>query len=448
MASEQLITLPYSPRHVFLPFHDSDRRWSVVVAHRRAGKTVAMINHLIRAAALCEREEGRYAYIAPLFNQAKDVAWAYLKRFAGPILAREPNETELRVDLINGSRIRLYGADNPDRLRGLYLDGVVLDEYADMHPAVWGEVIRPLLADRQGWAAFIGTPKGRNAFWEIWDRGTSKPEWFALMLRASETGLLPPGELEAARRDMTPEQYEQEFECSFEAAILGAYYGKEIAEAERSGRIGAVPVDRNVKVQTAWDLGVRDSTAIWFFQVVESEVHVIDYYESHSQALSHYDAVIRSKGYDIEADWLPHDAKARELGTNRTLVETLMALKRRPRIVPMHEVLDGVNAGRLTIARCWFDADNCKQGLEALRQYRADYDDKTRAFKNAPKHDWTSHAADAFRYLAMAYRKIKPKVEAPKPRHVWVGQEEGSIRSTLTVRQMIERQAKRREADD
>ena len=166
------------------------------------------------------------------------------------------------------------------------------------------------------------------------------------------------------------------------------------------------------------------------------------------QLRSHYDAVIRAKGYDMGTDWLPHDAKVRELGTGRTRVETLLALKRNPQIVPRHELMDGVNAARLTIPRAWFDAERCKDGIEALRQYRADYDEKERVFKNTPKHDWTSHAADAFRYAAMAYREIRPKPPEPKPTHVWVGQPDGTIKSNLTIRQLIERQSKRRAAQD
>jgi phage terminase large subunit len=169
--SDRQIVIPYAPRRIFLPYHERTQRWSAIVAHRRCGKTVACVNDLIRAAITLEKPDGRYAYIAPLFNQAKDVAWLYLKRYAQPLLASPPNETELRIDLLNGSRIRLYGADNPDRLRGIYLDGVVLDEYAQMAPSLWGEVIRPLLTDRQGWATFIGTPKGKDkfGFWGIYD---------------------------------------------------------------------------------------------------------------------------------------------------------------------------------------------------------------------------------------------------------------------------------------
>lgn len=391
-----------------MPYHERKERFAIGVAHRRCGKTVACINDLIRQAVTCLKPNGRFAYVAPYYNQAKDVAWTYLKQYAAPILAGPPNESELRLPIIGGHQIRLYGADNPDRLRGLYLDGVILDEYADMHPGMWGEVIRPLLADRMGTATFIGTPKGRNAFHEMFERAKSEPDWFRFYLPASETQIIPQGELEAAAREMTPEQYAQEFECSFEAAILGAYYGKDMAEADRAGRITDVPYDPLALVHTSWDLGMGDSTAIWFWQIAGQEIHVIDYYEANGHGIDHYAKVLQAKPYRYGDDFVPHDARVRELGTGRTRIETMLTLGLKPKLVPQHKVMDGINALRVMFPRIWWDKDKCRDGLEALRQYRADYDDKARVFKDNPKHDWTSHAADAARYLAMAYRDIAP----------------------------------------
>jgi phage terminase large subunit len=405
------IVIPYSPRRAFLPFHNRKSRWSVLVCHRRAGKTVACVNDLIRAAATCKREDGRFGYIAPLYNQSKDVCWTYAKRFSAPIPGVEFNESELRIDYPNGARLRLYGADNPDRLRGGYFDGVVLDEYADMAPSVWGEVIRPMLADRGGWGTFIGTPKGRNNFWEVWERAQADPSWFAMMLRASESGLLPAAELAEARAEMTPEQYEQEFECSFTAAIMGAYFGKEMAEAERSGRIGVVSYDPSLPVHTAWDLGMGDSTSIWLFQIAANELRVIDFLESHGQPLAYYVGELQARGYKYGDDWVPHDAKVRSLETGRTRVETLVGLGRSVRVVPDHRLDDGINGARVSFPRMWFDQDKCRFGLEALRQYRTEYDERTKAYKNTPKHDWTSHAADAFRYMAMAWKQLTPPTQ-------------------------------------
>lgn len=392
------------------------------MAHRRCGKTVACINDIIAKALALKEPHGKYAYVAPFLAQAKEVAWEYLKRYSAPAKI-DTNESELWVELVNGSRIRIHGADNPDRLRGAYLDGTVLDEYADMRPSVWGEVIRPMLADRRGWATFIGTPKGRNEFFQVVDRARLSPEWFHVMLRASETKIIALDELESAKADMTPEQYEQEFECSFDAAIVGAYYGKEIAAAERDSRIRDVAVDKEVVVHTAWDLGWGDSTAIWFFQICANEIHVIDHYEASNQPLDHYIGVLRDRGYDYGTDFVPQDAKVHELIAGRTRVEYLAGKGRELRVVRKHSVEDGINAGRLMLQRCLFDKTKCAEGLEALRQYRTEFDEKTRAFKNNPRHDWSSHTADAFRYLAMGWReverpedKLDPIAEMIKPK--------------------------------
>ena len=398
------VVIPYLPRRQFEAFHARPQRWAIGVCHRRAGKSVACVNDLIRAALRCQKPRPRFAYLAPFFRQAKAVAWDYIRHYAAPIPGAAFNEAELRCDLPNGGQVRLYGADNYDSLRGIYLDGAVLDEYADMDPRAWSEVIRPALADRQGWAAFIGTPRGRNSFAKLWTDAQGDPEWFGLMLKASETGLIPKAELEDARRAMTPDQYAQEFECSFDAAVMGAYYASLIAQAETDKRIAGVPWDPAAKVTTAWDLGIGDSTAIWFAQSVGREVHVIDYIESSGQPLGYYAQAIQARkdqGWVFSDHILPHDAEARELGTGKTRVETLRQLGVTARVLQSQSVEDGINAARLLIPRCWFDKAKCADGLEALRSYRADWDETKKVLSNRPRHDWASHGADGFRYLAM-----------------------------------------------
>ena len=442
------IDLGYRARPQFYPFHMREQRWACMVAHRRAGKTVACVMDLVDSAMRCTKQDGRFAYVAPFYAQAKDAAWTYLKRYTAPIPGAESHESELRVDLPNGARVRLYGADNYDRMRGGYLDGVVLDEYGDMHPGAWGEVIRPMLADRQGWAAFIGTPKGRNAFHETWERAQGSDDWFAYMLRASESGLLLAGELTDAKAEMTPEQYEQEFECSFDAAILGAYYGRQVADAERAGRIIDLEPDPELPVDTVWDLGKDDPTSIWFFQVAPDGVRVVDYYENNGHELDHYVGVIKDKGYKQGTDWLPHDAKARLLGMRRTRVEQLQDMGRKCRLVPDHTLMDGINAARMSFPKVWFDGSRCKFGLEALRQYHAEFDDKAKVFKTTPKHDWTSHAADAFRYLCMAWRELKPEPSKPKPKdHHVLEVKDGVLTSNMTIMEIIQMKKRKREAN-
>ena len=400
------VVIPYRPRDVFKSFHARTARWAIMVCHRRAGKTVACINDLLRRAIADGKRDGRYAYIAPQYNQAKDIVWEYLKRFASPIPGVSFNEAELRCDLPNGARIRLYGAENADRLRGLYLDGVVLDEYADMRPSIWGEILRPLLADRLGWVVWIGTPKGRNSFYDLWEGALDKPDWFRLMLRASETSLIADAELADAKTQMTREQYEQEFECSFSAAIMGAYYAREMDEAERDGRLTSVPVERVALVHTAWDLGIGDSTAIWFAQMVGKEWRLVDFYEASGVGLDHYVRALRQRDYNYGTHYLPHDAEAKELGTGKSRIEVLRSLGvTNVQVLKAQRVDDGINAVRMVLPKCWFDAVRCKEGIEALRQYRTEYDEKRRTFKASPLHDWSSHAADAMRYLALGMKE-------------------------------------------
>ena len=392
------IELGYAPREPFRRFHERKQRWACLVIHRRAGKTVACVMDLLDAALRCDKPDGRFAYIAPTFTQAKDVAWLYLKRFTAGIPGVEQRESDLSIILPgNGARIRLYGAETYDRMRGLYFDGVVLDEVADMDPRAWSEVIRPALADRQGWAAFIGTSKGRNEFWQTWNRAQGNPEWFSLMLKASESGLLPPEEISDMRKTMSEEEYQQEMECSFDAAVKGAYYGRLIDEAQQEGRICAVPHEPAAKVDTWWDLGVGDSTAIWFVQTVGREVRVIDHYEMTGEGLPHYAKVLASKPYVYGRHIAPHDIAVRELGTGQSRIEMARALGLKFETAPKLPVDDGINAVRLTLPKCWFDAKRCAAGLEALRMYRKDRDEKLNVFRDKPRHDWTSHSADAFR---------------------------------------------------
>jgi len=443
----QVIELGYTARRQFKAFHERSARWSCLVCHRRAGKTVACVMDLIDAALRCEKPNGRFGYVAPYYVQAKDVAFGYLKQFALRVPGATVNESELRVDFPhNGSRIRLYGADSYDRMRGLYFDGIIMDEAGDMDPRAFPEVIRPALSDRRGWCVWIGTPKGRNGFYEIYERAKHSDDWYSLMLSAETSGIVASDELEDAKKMMTPEQYAQEYLCSFEAAILGAYYGKEVADAERAGRICDVPWEPVLPVYAAYDLGIGDSTAIWFFQVGPDGVRFIDHYESHGQPLAHYAGVIAAKPYQVDTDWLPHDAKVRELGTGRTRVETLKELGRNPRLVPDHKIEDGINAARVGFPKFWFDATKCKLGLEALRQYRTDYDEKLKVFKNTPKHDWTSHTADAFRYAAMAWRELVPHVEKSQPKDelIFTALPDGRVVSNMSVRDRVEQIRRKR----
>ncbi|CAB4139739.1 hypothetical protein UFOVP353_11 [uncultured Caudovirales phage] len=384
-----------------------------MVAHRRAGKTVAEINEKIKAAIVCQRPNPRTAYIAPFYKQAKAVAWTYAKQYGLTIPGATANESELRLDFPNGGQFRLYGADNPDALRGIYLDDATLDEPADMNPRLWPEVIRPTLVDRLGRATFIGTPKGRNSFYDVCELAKSDKDWLHMVLKASETKLIPESEILALKAMMTPEQYEQEFECSFEAAILGAYYGREMSQAEAEGRILDVPYNPDLPVHTAWDLGYSDDTAIWFYQVPRGEVHVIDYYFASGMDIDHYAETVKGKGYKQGKLFLPHDAKAKTLAARGKSIQEQLAdhfTWGNIRIVPSLSLEDGIQAARKMFPKTYFDQ---KLDLEPLRQYRREWDEDRKVFREKPLHNWTSHAADAFRMMAVAYQEERPK-EEPK----------------------------------
>ena len=426
------VELDYKPREVFEDFHDRQQRWSVIVAHRRCGKTVLCINDLIYKALIENKPDGRYAYIAPYYSQAKNIAWDYLLKFSQPVLAKA-NQSELWVELINGARIRLYGADSPDGLRGIFLDSVVMDEYADMKPSIWGAVVRPLLTDRKGSCTFIGTPKGHNAFWEMYQTGAKSQDWYVKVLRASQTNILPKEELEDAAKTMSSDQYLQEFECDFESAILGAYYGKEMRQLTDQGRILDIEYDPMFPVHTSWDLGYTDSTAIWFFQVVHGEIRLLDYHSSNGQPVAFYAGVIQSReverGYHYGYHYLPHDARAKTLSSNRSVIEQLsdkLSIDKL-RIVPNLSLQDGIQASRLALTRAWFD-HKCTDGIECLRQYQREYDEDKKVFRDKPRHDWTSHGSDAFRYMSIVWKDEAKIITKEDPIiGVYVGQTDVSL---------------------
>lgn len=426
----RVVTIPYTPRSAFLPYHAAQERFAMSVAHRRAGKTVARINKLIKAAALCEKPDPHFSYLAPFFVQAKDIAWNYLKHYAQPIMQVQgpfkgkPNESELSIRLPhNNAVIRLYGAENVDRMRGLYFDGIAVDEGQDITPRALTSVIIPALSDRQGWLDISGTPKGwGNLLGQTYKRAMADneaqellgmpPEWFLQVLKASQTGILPEAELARMRKLMPDNEYLQEFECDFEAAITGAYYAKEIADAEFDGRITSVPYDKSVKVDTWWDLGISDNMVIWFIQLVGKEIRVIDYYEAAGFGLDHYAGVLTDRGYLYGKHIGPHDIMHREIGTGKSRIETASKLGIEFEVAPNIPVKDGIDAVRMTMNRMWFDRRKCETGIDALKQYQEKVDEK-RGVSLGPLHNWASHAADAFRIGVVATEepRIRERME-------------------------------------
>jgi len=419
------IEIPYEPRDAFAPFHDRTQRWAALVCHRRAGKTVAAVNDLIRAAITCKTDNPLFGYVAPFRSQAKDIAWGFMKYYSAPIQT-STNEAELMVTLMNGARIRLFGADNADAMRGLGFDGIFMDEVGDFRPSVWPTVIRPALSDKQGWGVFAGTPKGKNHFWKIWDDASNrlKDEWFSMMLQASRSGILPQSELDDLKRQLLPDQYLQELECSFEAAILGAFYGTEMRELTEAGRVREVAYDPSLSTFTAWDIGHTDDTSIWWFQPCGKELRIIDFFTVSGSGVEDVANFVASKPYHYERHYLPHDAKAKTFAANgKSTIEQVIEILGFPNVglVPKLSVQDGIQAVRATLPHCYFDAVKCKDGIEALKQYEREWDEDNKAFRVSPKHNWASNPSDAFRYLSLSWREQPAKRITHTDRPLMVG---------------------------
>ena len=404
------IVIPYKPRKHQKEVHNNLKRFNVLLCHRRWGKTVLVCNELIKQAMTNPMPMPRYYYIAPTYSMAKRTAWDYIKEYTSVIKGTEYHETELRCDLPNGARIQLLGCERPNSLRGLAVDLCVMDEVSQFPPRMWSEIIRPALTDRyelgkkynflSGRMIAIGTPQGHNAFFDLYDFATHNEDWYSEKFKASETGIISEMELNEAKQMMPEEIYEAEFECSFDSAAIGSIYAKGLTKADEDGRITKVPYETGIKVNTFWDLGMQDKTAIWFVQIKGSAFHIIDYYENSGESLEFYASVLDEKKYLYDTHYLPHDANVRELGTGVSRVETAQSLGMRTSIVPKLSIDDGINAVRMLLSRCWFDHEKCKDGLDALRQYRWAVSDKGEV-KNRPEHSWCSHAADAFRYFAV-----------------------------------------------
>lgn len=416
MATKE-ITIPYTPRKYQAQLHEkfSDYRYLVLVTHRRWGKTVWAVNQLIKDAMMVGSKTDRnprFAYIAPQLKQAKSVAWDYFKEYAAVIPEVEFNEAELRIDFPTGARIQLLGADNPDQLRGIGLEGVVFDEYADIRPSIWPEIIRPTLTDSGGYAVFMGTPKGKDSFYQKYKDGKKKDDWLVEEHPVSETDIVPEAELQEIQQAveegrMEEAQYKQEWECSFVNSVRGSYYKKQVNYLRDEGRIDSVPYQASDPVHTAWDIGTGDATAIIFCQLIVDDVHIIDSYENNDEGIQHYANVLNQKPYSYNTHLGPWDLKKREFGSGQSILQTAMSHGITFQVVPKVGIADGIQAVRNTLPKCKIDEINCEDFIEAIEHYRKDYDEKRQVYKDKPLHDWSSHYADAMRYLSVGMNHLK-----------------------------------------
>lgn len=473
------VEIPYKPRLWAQPFHATFRRWAAIVLHRRAGKTTATLNHHQRAALDDEWESARlrflepkftdaeidellqhrqYGHILPLLGQAKSVAWEPLKRIASVVPHAKPNESELSIRYprkpkkarvampvsgplnpdANSTTVRLFGADNPDAFRGLPFSGVAYDEYSQQPPNIHGEVVSKALADHLGYGIFEGTIKGKNQLYRTYQAAKFDPEWFALWQDVDTTLATEEGAtITAIRRAMQDDlkqiaaglmlqsEYDQEWFLSPSAAIKGAYYGKLLEDAYRERRVGRVPYDPALLVHDVWDLGKGPRMSVGMFQRFGRSVQMIDYLQgTESDGIPQLIAKLKDKGYVWGKHFAPHDVRATDLGTGKTRLETARTLGWRFEVVPEIGVDNGISAGKLLFPRLWVDDEKCQQFLDAIGQYRQEWDDKKGMFRDTPLHDWTSHPADMFRYAAvveerMTNERSEPEAEPYTPRSAW-----------------------------
>ena len=398
-----LITIPYRPRPQQLLLHRNHKRFNVDVIHRRFGKTVCKVNELIKGVLSNNLPEPHGAYICPTYKQAKRVAWGYLKQFSQGIPGVKFNKSDLEAHYPNGATIFMLGSENADSLRGMYLDHVVMDECAQINPVAWSEVIRPALSDRLGGCDFIGTPKGSgNLFYDLYhDVPNLGDDWTRSLLKYSDTNIILPAEIKALKREMGADEFEQEYNCSWNAALKGSYYASEMIKADEDKRIVDVPWDSNYEVITAWDIGWSDNNVIWFFQLIAGQIRVIDLLVCNNTPLPDIIAKLREKPYLYGTHIAPHDARVHEYGTGQTRVESAAKLGVQFRICPMVPVMDGIKAVQSALKRCVFDRVKTKVGVEALRQYRSEYDELKRVYSRKPLHSWESDYADAFRMFVV-----------------------------------------------
>lgn len=403
--------------------HDQFKKKRMVwIWHRRAGKDKTALNFTIKEMFA---RVGIYYHLFPTLNQGRKIMWDGIDangfrtrdHFPKEII-KSTNDQEMQVELTNGSVWQIIGTDKTlANIVGPNPVGCVFSEYALQNPTAW-ELIRPILRENGGWAIFDFTPRGKNHGWDLYQMARNNPAWdcqapltIEMTLRDSpkENGkpVLTLEDIAEERREGMPEELiQQEYYCSFEGHNVGTYYGPQLEQATSDNRITRIPWETTLDVHTAWDLGVGDATAIWFIQVHGREVRLIDYYENSGEGLEHYIKIIREKPYVYRTHWAPHDIEVKEFGTGKTRFEMALSLGIRFKVLPKLGLDDGIASTRQLFPRCYFDREKCKAGLAALAQYHKEYDDKRKQFRDIPDHDWSTHGADAFRYLSMGLKHL------------------------------------------
>lgn len=440
MASKREVIIPYVPRNWAQKLHSAIVRWIVLVIHRRGGKTTGAINHLIRDCM--NKKRTRYAYVAPTFKQAKRIVWGMAKFYTHTIPNIKYNEGELLITFPNGSELMIVGSDNPDSLRGLALWGAFLDEYPQQSPIIFTEIITKCLADHQGYCIFGGTPKGKGHFYRVFQVAQNDPEWCLVYKTIDDSLKEESGKvidnLRISLNDdrklvksgiMTQDEFDQEWYNSFEASVKGAIYREAIALARKQKRITQiVPHDPHLLVHTVWDLGISkgNNMSIGFFQRGAGQTRMIGYYENIGEGLPHYIQYVKDRAREekwiMGKNFAPHDIKVRELGNGKTRYDTAEKLNFKFELdekgrsaVPRVSIEDGIDMAQAFFKRIFICSEQCLLFLDLIGGYHRKYDEGRNIFLE-PVHDFTSNAADMFRYAALVEDMFSNEIEEEKPK--------------------------------
>jgi len=418
MSAINNIEVPYkfTPRDYQWPVLNSvPQKYSrgFCIWHRRAGKDKTMFNKIIIEAF---KTVGVYYYFLPTLKQGKKVIWhAVGKGFKlldhiPKQLIKKKNETEMFIELVNGSIVQIIGSDNYDSFMGVGLMGAVFSEFSLSDPKAW-EYVRPIITESKGWALFNSTPRGKNHAFKLFEKVKDNPRWFTEILTVEDTNQITQEQIQADRDEgMSEEMIQQEYYCSFESPMEGSYYAAALKETEQEGRVRTVSYDRSLRVHTAWDIGLGkdDDTAIWFFQVSGTEIHLIDYYSHNELGIDHYAKIINKKNYVYGTHLGPHDLKKREWGNNATRrLKAAQDIGINFKVVPKVAVEDGITAVRSIFGRCWFDKLKTQTGRDSLAAFCREYDSKHDVFNEKPVRNWAKHGADAFMYLAVGLHLVQ-----------------------------------------
>lgn len=418
------ITVPfnYEPREYQIPFWgaiESGVKRILIVWHRRSGKDKTVVN--IFPKAMLERV-GAYYYFFPTYSQGRKVIWEgmdkngyrFINHFPEELIESK-NDTLMQIKFKNGSLFQIVGTENIDAIMGTNPVGCAFSEYSLQNPRVW-DYIRPILTENDGWAVFLYTPRGENHAYDLHMKNANNPKWFVQILTADDTGVVSKEMIDEERASgMSEDMIQQEYYCSYTAAVLGAYYSNEMRQMRADKRITKVPYDPNLPVHTVWDLGVNDMMSVGFFQSIGHSRHMIDYEESSGKGLDYYAKVLKSKPYIYGKHFAPHDIKARELSTGKSRLEKAAALGINFEVVPKVSLMDGIDQARAFFSRVWIDEEKCAQFVRAIPNYTKKYDELRKVFLNTPEHNWASNPADMFRYAALVADQMSNDVEDDIP---------------------------------